>query len=76
MIISFISLWIIGFIIHEVGHWLGAVLTGGSAKIKFWLYKGFIPSMKTYPEGTYNRLIFTSIPVVKIFVFLDLNEKS
>ena len=58
MIISFIGLWILGAFIHEIGHWLGAVLTGGSAKIKFWLYKGFIPSMKTYPEGTYNRLIF------------------
>jgi hypothetical protein len=58
MICSFAFFWCFGFLIHEVGHWLGAVLTGGSAKIKFWLYKGFIPSMKTHPSGDYNRLIF------------------
>ena len=57
MIVSFVFFWCAGFFLHEVGHWLGAVLTGGSAKIKIWFYKGFIPSMKCIPSGEYNRSV-------------------
>jgi hypothetical protein len=58
MIISFIFFWIFGFFIHEIGHYLGARLTGGNAKIRIWFYKNIIPSMETIPSGTYNRPIF------------------
>jgi hypothetical protein len=54
MIVTFICLWIIGFVLHEFGHILGARLTGGNGRIKFWMYKG-IPSLKVIFSGDYHR---------------------
>lgn len=42
----FILLWIVSMIIHEVGHVIGAKLTGGDAHIEFWSWYD-IPSLHT-----------------------------
>ena len=57
MLGSFILLWIVSMVIHEIGHVLGAKLTGGNARIEFWNWYD-IPSMRVTPFGNYDDEVF------------------
>ena len=70
-IIAFIVLWIISFCMHEFGHVLGALLSGGNAKIKIWKYKK-LPSMMTVPYGTINRTRFLFMGGFSAFILYGI----
>lgn len=39
--------WVLSFIVHEIGHYISAKKLGGNARIKFWVFKKVLPSLKT-----------------------------
>lgn len=77
-IVALVVLWIIGFMVHEFGHVLGALLSGGKAEIKVWKHKG-IPSMMTVPIGKVDRNIFLlsgGLTTGWIYILLQLLAES
>jgi len=54
-LLALVLAWIIGFVVHEYGHYIEASFQGCSSSIRLWFYRGWIPSLRCDYSGTISN---------------------